>query len=200
MVLCSPLRRLALAAGCALSLLAAGPSGAETFKLSFYGAGFTDPSGLIAPTDPVQGSITFAGASIGAPVDAILGIDLMIDGHRYALDEVGAINPLPFGSYYFGDPANGGINAFRSGTDDFGLGLCMVCGGGYPPNQGALSYTSSLRANGAWGVNSILNPDSVFSFSIVAIPEPTMAATLLAGLAFLGWRLRSRGERGGTGH
>ena len=93
-----------------LSAVALTPAFAIPVTLSFTVSGFT-PAG---PTDPVTGSFVYDAPSVTSAPNSLTSVDLTIDGHTYALDEVG------FDSTAFGGVINT-VDVVVPNTNDFFL-------------------------------------------------------------------------------
>src|SRR5512139_1645155 len=76
-----------LAAGL-LFTTAATYANAEEFTLRFSVSQFGPSNGNIAPVTPVAGSISWVATSEHDPIQSLVGIDLLILGHSYSIDEL----------------------------------------------------------------------------------------------------------------
>ena len=135
------------------------------YRFDFNASNFISEYGNPVPADPVHGSITFQAASLGAEVEAILAVDLEINGHVYQVSEVGGYR---FGTgYLFGGLLND-VNSIVSKTNDF-----------WVQNQTGhedLVYAIDTPVVDFWTSQKI-------EITITAVPEPSTAALCLVGLA-----------------
>ncbi len=61
---------------------------AVPISLSFEFQDFVSPSGLPAPQDPVSGTIVYDAPDLESFVEALISIDLVINGVSYQLEDV----------------------------------------------------------------------------------------------------------------
>ncbi len=174
-----PFIRTTFIVGFVVTFLATGvwTAQANQIEVKFTATNFTGANGA-APNDPVSGTIIYEAFSPKAKIDALVSIDLIIDGHSYSLAEVGFQSSDSFGIY--GLVNDSGITTYKyeyAGTnkDDFGIGwskdsLMPI----------AFNYSSSLRkGGGAWGT---LKFSSFTVRDLSAVPEPNIMTLLAYGL------------------
>jgi hypothetical protein len=162
-------------------ILAAGaiPAQAIQIEVDFTATNFTPFVGSIpAPTDPVTGTIIYEAASTTANIESLTSINLTIDNHTYALNEVGFISPFGINGQLIGGIVNG-LNGFSSGTDDFDLTWLKGT------SLASFIYTSSSTPDGIW------TSDTFTSFSVTPVPEPSTILLLCCGMIGL-WGARKK--------
>lgn len=140
---------------------------ADTYRLDFKASNFVSDHGNPVPTDPVQGSITFRAASLGAEVEAILAVDLTINGHAYQVSEVGGSR---FGTGYLFGGLLAGIDAIESRTNDFWVQN--------QPGWEDMAYTVDGPAVDSWMTRNV-------EITITAVPEPSVGSLCAVGLFWL---------------
>jgi MYXO-CTERM domain-containing protein len=150
----------------AICLFASSFAQAAPYRFDFSANKFTSHHGYAVPQDSVSGSIVFNAASLGAAVDSISSVNLMINGHNYTADEIGSESWAA--GYIFGGIDNGPTGMLFASDDfwvytDFNLS-----------NQ--FAYTTD-GGRDYWS--------SPMSYSITQVPEPASAALALIGLAAL---------------
>ena len=146
--------------------------------MQFTVAGFQNSNNNTPPTNPVNGMITWQAASVGAPIQSFDSISLNLGGHNYTVNELGFYRFDVQGWDMIGGLVND-VGSVGNLTDDFWLRW----------NRNPLSgfdfvYASSQRS----GIWDSLSPASFTSFSITAVPEPTMLSLLMVGLLGVGVR------------
>ena len=161
----------------ALGLLALGLASvaqADVYRLTFDAVGFADIAGTeAAPTNQISGYLEWEGPTQFAPISSLVGVDLTIDGHSYALGDLAFLNGLETTSV-IGGSVGGGSNFITAGTFDFALAFDRK---GQFYN---LIYTVP-------GVNtSWIGRDATVSIQGAALPEPTSLGLLLAAIAGMG--------------
>ncbi len=101
-----------------LALVAAGPVGAAQMRMTFTATGIvpdTDWSEPTPPTNPVSGEVVWDGFGFLSNANGLISIDLTIDGHTYAPEEVSLwVDPSGF---VLAANVNG-FNAAVNGTND----------------------------------------------------------------------------------
>jgi hypothetical protein len=174
--------------GAALLLSSFGAHGG-VYKADFSFHGFTDTFALahsppqIAPQMDVSGSVVYSAATMYAPSDSLLSIDLEILGHRYTLTEA-ASGGLDFFSPVFGAVVNGATSMI-SGSPDLPDDFILVI---RDPSLGVpnrLSYTAP-------GYTSFISTNSLTVVTEVAgVPEPS-SGLLIFGAAVAAGTVRRR--------
>lgn len=105
-----------LLTGVAAFLIAWAPAArADVVTLTFSAADFSSGS----PVSSVSGQIVWTAASLIAPIDALVSIDLNVAGHPYTVSELG-FGTLPSGVAVWGLPWGSGLSAAND-ADDFKL-------------------------------------------------------------------------------
>ena len=148
---------------------------ADTFEIQFTAIDFTNLSGngVVPPTDPLSGIITYESTGISDPTLSFDSINLTIDGHSYSPGDLG----------FFQDPGSsmnqigalaGGTTVIHNQTDDFT----------FVWNRDTLApfeilYSSAQR-------DGIFLSTTFTSSSVSPVPEPSETALFfLAGGALL---------------
>jgi len=161
-------------------LAAAGNAVAAPVTASFAVTGF--PAG--APADPVSGAITWEADSPTAPIRSLTSIDLTIDGHAYALAEVGFLSPF-FGTT---DLIGGNVSNLLTlwvGTDDFVLTFDRASA---TPNQfgyiaaGVPNFFAGRQFT-SFGITAGAPEVSARFDAAASVPEPAALALLGTALA-----------------
>jgi hypothetical protein len=170
---------------------AATSSHAVTVKLNFTASHFIDSISSVAPpTDPVTGEIYYEAANFGSPITSLISISLTINGHSYALSEVGFGANGAVGKK---NPSGTGVFATPTGTDDFFLGWHI---GGAPIS---FSYTAAYDGVNDyqlafWQATAFDN----FTETVVGTtPLPAalpLFATGLGLMGLLGWRRKRKAQ------
>ncbi|WP_457389229.1 hypothetical protein [Roseateles sp. P5_E1] len=183
------------AIACVVACLPSQQAQAKTYQLTFTATHFTSVlAPAPAPQDPVSGSIIFQADALGQPVTSIGAIDLSIAGHSYSLADLAFENwqgaPFP-PSYTFGGKGNG-AGGVAPGVNDFFITLSGVSG----YHDISFLYSVAGTAQSSWIAYNYSDrfPSDIIS-SIVeiptAVPEPSQALLLVAGMALFAGRLRA---------
>lgn len=173
-----------MAAICSFAAVAA-VAQPQTFYTAFTVGGFPTSNGNAAPTDTVNGYIVWTASDIHSAPQAFVSIDLTIDGHTYAVPELGSFNLLPNWNGIGGE--NAGANGLHNLVDDFSISWDAES---LMPLS--FAYASSKRS-GIWDVYTVHDPGSFQMFQIAPIPEPSSVSLLIAGLLGLGaWQVRKQ--------
>jgi hypothetical protein len=159
------------------ALLSATCAQATEYKATFTAADFHMSNGLSAPDSIVSGSFDFSAATASSLWDAIHGIDLVINGHRYGVGDVG----VGAGSKrtLVGGNETGALTISSYYNDDF---LLLRSGEGFD------FYYSIASANAIWLTSNV----TMSIKEVSAVPEPETYAMLLAGLGLMGAVVRRR--------
>jgi hypothetical protein len=144
-------------------------------------------SGIEAPVDPVSGLIVYEAAAVGAPIQSLTSISLVIDGHTYAVGELSFIsNPATIStSDLIGGTVDGvgGVSSFT--TDDFSIQYDRCD----RPGVGANFVYATSGGFGSWRSTnfdsfSLTGPGMVACGEPVTttVPEPNTFSLLMFGL------------------
>lgn len=159
-----------------VGLLAATPSQATPYRLDFTASNFVS---AYYGTNPVQqtisGDIEFSASSLGAQVDAIKAVHLVIDGYSYTNEDIEM--EAVAGTYFIGGKLNG-WDSIGWGTNDFYFFTFQ--------DLNSFTYSSSSVFDGWIAAAN----DVQFSYSVV--PEPTSGALMLGALGALALARRRR--------
>src|SRR5690348_5491616 len=81
---------LLIIASLSLGIILGPNSDGATFELNFTASNFSAAFGSpAAPNDPVSGSLVWEAAGIREPILSLDSISLTLDGHNYAVSEIG---------------------------------------------------------------------------------------------------------------
>jgi hypothetical protein len=163
-----------MAIGVMMLVLTAGaiPAQAIPIEVEFTAKGFSDIPPASPPTDPVTGTILYEAASTTANIDSLTSINLTIDGHVYALSEVGYISP--FGPYQVIGGKLSGVDGIGSGTNDFWIVWYQDT-----LNPVDFAYASSKFPSNIWHSQTF---DPFRITASTAVPEPSTILLLGSGL------------------
>jgi hypothetical protein len=154
----------------ALLLALVGSAAAVPVTMSFSVAGFGPSNGNAAPTNPVVGTIVWDAASATADINSLISVDLTLDGHVYALNELAFESPFGSGDIIYGNV--GGLSVSTL-TNDFWIRFDASTA---TPQD---FVYASAQTNGIWSSSSFRQ------FSITAgngVPEPGSLALVAASL------------------
>jgi len=114
------MKKIITALASAACLLCAATAQAGVYKFDFMATDFVPGVEIYqeAPQASVTGWIKFTAEQLGAPVTSIEAVDLTIAGHKYTVEEIGALSGP--NDYVFVGTA-WVINGIRGGTNDFYL-------------------------------------------------------------------------------
>ena len=161
-------------------------AGAVPLRLDFTASNFVIGQGSDpVPEDPISGSIVYEAAGLGATIDALISIDLTIDGHSYSLAEVSFQSPWVGSQDIIYGSLNGIGMAYTSGVNDFWLYFDRLTQ--LPVGLDPFSYTTAAL-DSTWSTTHF----DTFSITEVRVPEPMSLSLLGSGLLVLSWRRRRR--------
>ena len=160
----------ALAIVTLFSALGVVPLQAGTIEVSFTASNFPsyfDPYSSnyqAAPDDPITGSISYEAASLTAPIESLLSVDLTIAGHSYVIDEIGFARLEPYGMVIGGLSTGGPTQISADAGNDFWVYWKVYPDGAIEPMS--FSYSTALP-KGVWYASNL----SVSVSSSSQVPE-----------------------------
>ncbi|MDH3460366.1 MAG: PEP-CTERM sorting domain-containing protein [Burkholderiaceae bacterium] len=146
------------------------------FEISFQASGFSASVGsVVAPQDPVAGSIVFEAVDENSPINALVSVSLTINEHTYGLSELEFTSPFFVSDAFVGGAVDGLTGTLINENDfafafDYGPGTVS-------PTQ--FTYTSAGFGGSRWMTSTF----DAAAIAPVSVPEPTTLA--LVGLALL---------------
>lgn len=154
------------------TLIALAPAArADVVTMSFSAGDFSSGS----PVSSVSGQIVWTAASLSAPIDALVSIDLTVAGHAYLLSEIG-FGTVPTGFLIGGLPS--GVNGISAGNDADDFLLIFD-----PGTSSFVQFTFAV-AGGTSAIWSADSGDVSLRIEEGTVPEPgtfaLVGATLLA--------------------
>jgi hypothetical protein len=160
---------------------------AETYTLSFYAEGlkYATFSGVVKEPFVQTGSFLVEANPVNLGISRILDVDLVVDGHRYTVGEIGLLGGSTPTSTLIGGNLYG-ISTLASRTNDFFLEYEWGA-----PKSGYFVYASEISP----GTGTAL--DVAYSMTLVPestalVPEPSELALAAAGLVFAGLATRTQ--------
>lgn len=141
---------------------------ADEFTLQFSVSQFGPSNGNMAPVTPVAGSISWVATSEYDPIQSLVGIDLLILGHSYSIDELSyssKINATVIGG------SIGGEGGLTSQTTDFRISWATS-----QMNPIEFGYTVP-EISGIWSSSTF----DTFNISASPVPEPDSKLQFLIG-------------------